>query len=139
MSYVHSINNISLSELPTPIKVDEFKWRNVVQTESFDHTYVLWKGDHILSIRKHVDFNPKTNTKMDGSFDDDSDDEEDEPSSGPRVTWLIHTKWDWLKQFYGEYPTLDAARKAAIDSVTQITAHIRKAFMMKALPHDHTL
>lgn len=112
------------------VRVDHFTWRNKLVSETFEHTKVLWKGEHILTIKQHVDYTFKEEPS---SVLDDDEDEDDTPPARltPKIKWLIHTNWDWLKHYYGEFDTLDRAKAEATSAVTEIATNIRKAFMLR--------
>jgi hypothetical protein len=85
VSFVDPIDPINLKE------VDSFKWRNEIKSQTFEHTKVLWKGNHILTIKKHVDLDRETKT-----VNDEDDDYEPQEKFEPKIKWLIHTNWDCL-------------------------------------------
>lgn len=107
------------------VRVDSFEWKGKVLTETFEHTKVLWKDSHILTIKKHIDYQPKVEV--------DDDDEDDTPPAQPmpNVKCLIHTNWDWIKHYYGEFSTLDEAKNESIKAVEEIARNIRRAFALR--------
>jgi hypothetical protein len=120
------------------IQVDEFLWRGSVVTRTYEHTKVLWKGSHILTIKKHVDWDYPIENR-DGVLGPDEEDDEPphvDPKKEPEVKWLLHAHWEWIKFNYGEYEGLFAAREAATKEVEVLATNIRKAFALRPIKED---
>jgi hypothetical protein len=127
--YMNTSTNVSFVDPIDPInlkEVDSFKWRNEIKSQTFEHTKVLWKGNHILTIKKHVDLDRETKT-----VNDEDDDYEPQEKFEPKIKWLIHTNWDWLKHYYGEFETITEAKAASVKAVEEIASHISKAFAIR--------
>lgn len=120
------MDDITFLPVENPKRTDHSQWKGFTTSERFEHTMVLWRGQHVLSIERYIDHNPQLKESK-------SDVEDNHVDPGPKITYIVYTQWPWLKHFYGECNSVEAAQELAAKELTDIFRNIRRAFAIRKL------